>query len=111
MDETSATFLGGKNFNDGRTNVMGFVGYYHRDALEASSKDFTQTADLRERAGSDSTRWDNRSLSGPYGNFTTGTANPDGSFTPGGFGRFHLQPGDGGRSEEHTSELPSLMRS
>src|SRR3546814_12528416 len=43
MDETSATFLGGKNFNDGRTNVMGFVGYYHRDALEASSKDFTQT--------------------------------------------------------------------
>src|SRR3546814_19225133 len=54
---------------------MGFVGYYHRDALEASSKDFTQTADLRERAGSDSTRWDNRSLSGPYGNCTTGTAN------------------------------------
>src|SRR3546814_3316068 len=100
-----ATFLGGKNFNDDRTNVMGFVGYYHRDALDASSKDFTQTADLRERAGSDDTRWDNRSLSGPYGNFTTGTANPDGSFTPGGFGRFHTQ-----RSEEHTSELQSLMR-
>src|SRR3546814_18308057 len=34
MDETSAPFLGGKNFNDGRTNVMGFVGYYHRDELE-----------------------------------------------------------------------------
>src|SRR3546814_5627652 len=93
-------------------------------------------------------------------NFTAGTANPDGSFTPGGFGRFHTQPGDGGvgvdggslprslrydftpdyvllpettryqafgafnhifdndmeafaqafRSEEHTSELQSLMR-
>src|SRR3546814_5073600 len=50
MDETSETFLGGKNFNDGRTNVMGFVGYYQLDALEASSKDFLQTADLRERA-------------------------------------------------------------
>src|SRR3546814_11907937 len=83
---------------------MGFVGYYHRDALEASSKDFTQTADLRERAGSDSTRWDNRSLSGPYGNFTTGTANPDGTFTPGGFGRFHMQPGDGGVGVEGGSQ-------
>src|SRR3546814_8607519 len=47
MDETSATFLGGKNFNDGRTNVMGFVGYYHRDALEASSKDFTDRKSTR----------------------------------------------------------------
>src|SRR3546814_9488740 len=61
MDETSATFLGGKTFNDGRTNVMGFVGSYHRHALEASSKGFTQPAKLRERAGSDTTRRDNRS--------------------------------------------------
>ena len=114
MDETSASFLAGRNFNDARTNVMGFVGYYHRDALEASSKDFTQSADLRERAGSDDTRWDNRSLSGPYGNFTLGTANPDGTFTPhgiDGFGpRFHAQPGDGGGVGIGDGSLPRSLR-
>src|SRR3546814_19678198 len=54
-------------------------------------------------------RWDNRSLSGPYGNFTTGTANPDGSFTPRGFGRFHMQPGDGGVGVDGGS-LPRSLR-
>src|SRR3546814_15298211 len=30
MDETSATFLGGKNFNDGRPKLLGSLGYHQR---------------------------------------------------------------------------------
>lgn len=101
LGEASVNLLGGINFNDGRTNLMGFIGFYDRSQLDADSKPFSQTGDLRERAGSTSTRWDNRSLSGPYGNFSTGMANPDGSFTtkkgPGLSGSsFHTEPGAGG---------------
>lgn len=101
LDETAINLLGGKNFDDGRTNIMGFAGYYDRSDLDASDKSFSQTGDLRERANSDNTGWDNRSLSGPYGNFSTGIANPDGSFTtkkgPGlTSSSFHTEPGPGG---------------
>lgn len=112
-DDLSVNLLGGKMFNGARTNVMGFVGYYHRDPLDASSKDFSQTGDLRERAGSDNTRWDNRSVSGPYGRYTVGTANPDGTFTPGavdGFGpQFYTRPGDNG-VEIADGSLPRSLR-
>lgn len=101
LGETSATLLGGHNSDDGRTNVMGFLGLYRRTALQASDKSFTSTGDLRDRANSTSTRWDNRSLSGPYGNFVTGTANADGSFsyrdvTAIDGDTFHTAPGDNG---------------
>lgn len=81
MGDLSASVLAGKNFNGGDTNIMGFAGYYRRTALNASDKSFGNTADLRERANSTSTLWDNRSISTPYGYFWTGRANPDGSFT------------------------------
>jgi outer membrane receptor protein involved in Fe transport len=114
MGETSATFLAGHNFNQGRTNIMGFVGYYDRTALDATDRSFTQTADLRGRAHSDDTRWDNRSLSGPWGNFISGTAQPDGYFAwrtmpgmdePG----FHTAPGTNGAKVESGS-LPRDLR-
>ena len=81
MGERSASILGGINSADNRTNIMGFVSVYNRNSLQARDKSYMETGDLRGRANSDDTRWDNRSLSGPYGNFATGTANPNGSFT------------------------------
>lgn len=114
LGEKTVNLLGGKNLDDGRTNIMGFAGYYNRTALDASDKSFSQTGDLRERAHSTDTRWDNRSLSGPYGNFSTGIANADGSFTtkkgPGLTGSsFHTEPGPGGAVVRNGS-LPRDLR-
>lgn len=101
LSETTLSLLGGRNFNDGRTNVMGFLGYYDRAALPTRDKWFSREGDLRERAGSTSTLWDNRSISGPYGNYTTGRVDADGNFVasraPGLSGSaFHVRPdGDG----------------
>ena len=77
LGATSASVLAGKNFDGGRTNVMGFLGYYNRTALLGSDRDFSANGDRREMAGSTSTRWDNRSISTPYGYFYTGHARPD----------------------------------
>jgi len=101
MGDRSFSLLAGHNFNDNRTNVMGFVSFYDRNSLDARDKGYMRTGDLRGRAHSDDTRWDNRSLSGPYGNFNTGHANADGSFSTGtvagqaGSG-FHTAPGGNG---------------
>lgn len=100
LDEVSATVLGGVNFNGGRSNWMGFASLYDRGSLTGAERGLT--ADLRERAGSDAAAWNNTSVSAPWGQFTTGIANPDGSFTPhptpGGAddGQFHTRPADGG---------------
>src|SRR5690554_692134 len=115
MSETSVNLLGGRNFNDGRTNVMGFVGYYDREALPTRDKWFSRTGDLRERAGSTSTLWDNRSISGPYGNFLAGTAEVDGSFTsapaPGmGGPAFHVAPDGSGGVAAGSGSLPRDLR-
>ena len=111
--ELSGEVLAGMNFNEGRTNIMGFLSYFDRRSLTGTERDIT--ADLRERAGSSNTRWDNRSVSGPFGQFTTGTANPDGSFTPGrtpggaANGNFHTRPGAGG-VETASGNLPRDLR-
>lgn len=81
MADRSGSLLVGHNSDDKRTNIMGFVSFYDRNSLDASDKSYMQTGDLRARAHSDSTLWDNRSLSSPYGNSATGRANSDGSFT------------------------------
>lgn len=115
MSETSVNLLGGRNFNDGRTNVMGFVGYYDRSALETGDKWFSREGDLRERAGSSSTFWDNRSLSGPYGNFRTGHVDADGNFSeapaPGQDGAaFHTTPDGAGGVALGSGSLPRGLR-
>lgn len=115
MSETSVNLLGGRNFNNGRTNVMGFVGYYDREALPTRDKWYSRTGDLRERAGSTSTLWDNRSISGPYGNFLAGTAQADGSFTaapaPGmGGAAFHAAPDGSGGVTLGSGSLPRDLR-
>lgn len=101
MAVRSANFLFGHNSDDGRTNFMGFLGVYDRNSLEARDKDYMQHSDMRERANSDSTRWDNRSWSGPYGIFRTGYVDDNGVFHSrdvGGLddGFFHMEPGDNG---------------
>ncbi|MGA7297399.1 MAG: TonB-dependent receptor [Rhodanobacteraceae bacterium] len=113
LGATSASVLAGKNFDGGRTNVMGFVGYYHRTALLGSDRDFSANGDRRDMAGSTSTRWDNRSTSTPYGYFYTGHAQPDGSFKtdkiPGIEDyKFHGEPGTNGVTLEPGSVPRSL---
>lgn len=113
LGATSSSVLAGKNSDDGNTNVMGFVGYYRRTALLGSDRDFTATGDRREMADSTSTRWDNRSISTPYGYFYTGHAQPDGSFKTdkipefGGY-KFHGEPGTNGTTLEPGSVPRSL---
>ncbi|MCD9033254.1 TonB-dependent receptor [Luteimonas sp. Y-2-2-4F] len=114
MSETSVSLLGGRNFNGGRTNVMGFVGYYDRDPLYTRDKWYSRSGDLRERAGSDSTLWDNRSVSGPYGSYTTGRVGADGGFSavraPGLSGSaFHIAP-DGDGTQVAGGAMPRELR-
>lgn len=114
MGVQSANFLAGHNSDDGKTNIMGFIGYYNRNSLEARGKDYMQTGDLRARAHSDSTRWDNRSLSSPYGNFQTGHVDATGYFhshvVDGMAGsQFHMTPTAGGVQLEPGS-LPRSLR-
>jgi outer membrane receptor protein involved in Fe transport len=113
LGEVSASVLGGVTFNGGRSNWMGFASLYDRGSLTGTERDLT--ADLRERAGSTSTSWRNTSISSPWGQFTTGTANADGSFTPaptpGGNsnGQFHTEP-DGGGVVPVPGGLPEELR-
>ena len=113
LDEASATVLAGVNFNGGRSNWMGFASLYDRGSLGGAEAGLT--ADLRERAGSAATQWNNTSVSAPWGQFTTGTANPDGSFspgpTPGGAanGQFHARPTGGGAGTA-PGALPTDLR-
>lgn len=114
LAETTLSVLGGRNFNDGRTNVMGFLGYYDRSALSARDKWYSRNGDLRERAGSTSTLWDNRSISGPYGSYSTGHVDADGNFNaasaPGLSGSaFHIAP-DGGGTTVANGTLPRELR-
>src|SRR5699024_947701 len=114
MGVRSANFLDGHNFNEGPTNIMGYIGYYNRNSLAARDIDYTRTADHREAAGSASTRWDNRSLSGPYGNFQTGSVDASGYFNahdaPGlGGSQFHMTP-TGHGVEVADGSLPRSMR-
>ncbi|MEZ0471462.1 TonB-dependent receptor [Luteimonas salinilitoris] len=113
LDEISASALGGVTFNGGRSNWMGFASLYDRDSLSGAERGIT--ADLRERAGSDAAAWNNTSVSSPWGRFTAGIANPDGSFTPhqtpGGAenGQFHTRPEDGGAGVA-PGALPTALR-
>lgn len=113
LNESSASILAGTAFNGGRTHWTGFASLFDRDSL--SGRERGLTADLRERAGSTASQWNNTSVSGPYGRFTTGIANADGSFrsrpTPGGAsnGQFHTRPGASG-IETASGNTPDALR-
>lgn len=114
LKETTINLLGGRNFNNGATNVMGFLGFYDREPLATRDKWYSRSGDLRERAGSSSTLWDNRSLSGPYGSYTSGRVDADGNFTaaraPGLAGSaFHIAP-NGDSTRVASGSLPRDLR-
>ncbi len=81
LTEASLSFGAGFRPNEGRTSVFLYADGLDRDGLRGGDKDFAAETDLRERSGSSSTRWDNRSVNTPNGRFRTGNANPDGSFS------------------------------
>ncbi len=81
LSEASLSFSAGFQPNEGRTNIFIYADGLDREGLRGGDKDFAADTDLRDRSGSSSTRWDNRSVNTPNGRFRTGTANPDGSFS------------------------------
>ena len=80
LREASLSLSAGFQPNDGRTSVFVYADGLDRDGLRASEKDFAAVGDLRERSGSSSTAWDNRSVNSPHGAFRTGNVRADGSF-------------------------------
>ncbi len=81
LTEASLSFGAGFQPNEGRTGVFVYADGLDRDGLRGGDKDFASATDLRERSGSTSTRWDNRSVNTPNGRFRTGNARPDGGFS------------------------------
>lgn len=81
MSEGTVSFAAGFQPNEGKTSLYFYTDAFDRDGLRGRDKWFAADGDLRERSGSESTSWDNRSVNTPNGRFRTGTANPDGSFT------------------------------
>jgi iron complex outermembrane receptor protein len=97
-NEYSFGIGGGKNFNAGKTNLMGMVSFFHRDILRADQRTFSKDGDIRRLARKPPTPWDglpvnttpttvvrdndfdNRSTSSNYGNFIRGAFSPAGVF-------------------------------
>ena len=101
LNESSITVTGGKDFNDGKTNVSFFAEYSKRDGQLASEQDFTAAADLRPRVEGTSfegdTSFDNRTTGSPWGQFTLRTTSAtrvrqNGQTLTTSSGRFHIQP-------------------
>ncbi len=101
LNESSITVTGGKDFNDGKTNVSFFAEYSKRNGYNASEQDFTAAADLRPFVVGTSfegdTSFDNRTTGSPWGQFTLGTTSATRVRQNGGIlttssGVFHIQP-------------------
>ncbi len=86
LNETTFSYLGGLEFNDGKTHITGSFTAYLRDGMMASERPYSASHDLREyptlpEEFIGDTQLDNRSTSTPWGEFSTDT-----------LGTFHLQP-------------------
>ncbi len=101
LDESSITVTGGKDFNDGKTNVSFFAEYSKRDGYGASEQDYTSVADLRPfligTSFEGDTSFDNRTTGSPWGQFTLRTTSAtrvrqDGTTLTTSGGTFHIQP-------------------
>jgi outer membrane receptor protein involved in Fe transport len=101
LNESSITVKGGKDFNDGKTNVSFFAEYSKRNGQMASERDFTREADLRPFVEGTSfegdTSFDNRTTGSPWGQFTLRTTSrtrvrQNGEILTTSSGRFHIQP-------------------
>lgn len=85
MDEFDATLRAGTSFNGGRTRINVGGTYYHRsDAFYTELPGQFATLDDRllvPDAFLNDTQFDNRSTIGPFGRYTSGRQNANGSFT------------------------------
>ncbi len=108
LEEWTVGGRAGWKSDDGRTSVSIGGSHYQRSPVQYTDIDdpWFGTLDRRDLVPdpfNGNTQWDNRSVIGPYGSFTSGVLNPDGTFTgvrvrQGGAnvtntaGLFHIQP-------------------
>jgi len=86
LDETTFSYLGGTELNDGRSNLVGSLTLYKRNGMMATERPYAASHDRREYPGLPEeyvgdTQLDNRSTDTPWGEFNSAS-----------LGRFHLQP-------------------
>jgi outer membrane receptor protein involved in Fe transport len=86
LDETTFSYLGGLEFNGGRSHIIGSVAAYKRNGMMATERPYSASHDRRNYPGLPEgfvgdTQLDNRSGDTPWGEFITDS-----------LGRFHLQP-------------------
>jgi outer membrane receptor protein involved in Fe transport len=86
LDETTFSYLGGLEFNDGQSHLTGSITAYKRNGMMATERPYAASHDRREYPGLPEdfvgdTQLDNRSTDTPWGEFQSAT-----------LGKFHLQP-------------------
>jgi len=86
LNETTFSYLGGVELNDGLSNLVGSVTVYNRNGMMATERPYSASHDRREYPGLPEefvgkTSLDNRSSDTPWGEFDSDS-----------LGRFHLQP-------------------
>ncbi|MCJ8295468.1 MAG: TonB-dependent receptor, partial [Colwellia sp.] len=86
LNETTFSYLGGLELNEGRSNLVGSVTIYNRNGMMATERPYSASHDRRQYPGlpeefvGDS-QLDNRSSDTPWGEFSSSS-----------YGTFHLQP-------------------
>ncbi|MCJ8320858.1 MAG: TonB-dependent receptor [Colwellia sp.] len=86
LNETTFSYLGGLELNDGLSHLVGSVTVYNRNGMMATERPYSASHDRREYPGLPEefvgdTQLDNRSTDTPWGEFNSDS-----------LGRFHLQP-------------------
>ncbi len=86
LDETTFSYLGGLELNDGRSHLTGSVTVYKRNGMMATERPYSASHDRRNYPGLPAefvgnAKLDNRSSDTPWGEFTSSS-----------LGTFHLQP-------------------
>lgn len=86
LNETTFTYLGGVELNNGLSNLVGSLSIYNRNGMMATERPYAASHDRREYPGLPEafigdTQLDNRSSDTPWGEFNSDS-----------LGRFHLQP-------------------
>ncbi len=86
LNETTFSYLGGIELNDGLSNLVGSVTVYNRNGMMATERPYSASHDRRNYPGipeefAEKTSLDNRSSDTPWGEFDSDS-----------LGRFHLQP-------------------
>jgi iron complex outermembrane receptor protein len=86
LNETTFSYLGGLELNDGRSNLVGSVTIYNRNGMMATERPYAASHDRRNYPGLPAdfvgdSQLDNRSSDTPWGEFSSSS-----------YGTFHLQP-------------------